>query len=82
VVGTEHKLEAPAEILYEDGIGVFDAWNVHAGGWPAVSHPTDDPPVLTDPELTFRVPDTSTTYTAFYRYDRPAEKVYLPLIGR
>ncbi len=81
IAGTEHTIEAPAELLTEGGVGAFDQWHVHAGGWPGKNLATD-PPDLNARTLTFSVPATSSTYTAYYRFVRPADKVFLPMIAR
>ncbi len=81
IAGTEHTIEAPPELLTEGGVGAFDQWHVHAGGWPEAIL-SAEPPDLTARTLTFSVPATSSTYTAYYRFVRPADKVFLPMISR
>ena len=80
IVVTEHVFKAPAEILTDDGVGAFDYWHIHEGGWPLSSLDAADPNALTNPTLDFGVPEVSSSYTAFFRYARTANKVYLPAV--
>ncbi|MCB9162479.1 MAG: PQQ-dependent sugar dehydrogenase [Caldilineaceae bacterium] len=80
IVGTVHTLAAPPQVVLPDGVGVFDHWYVFADGWPL--HAADGGTIMTTPAITVTAPLTDTTYTAYYRFDRPANNVYLPHTAR
>ena len=81
IVGTVHTMAASPSIVLPDGVGVFDHWYVFADGWP-VHAAGDGGSIIATPAVTVTAPLTDTTYTAYYRFDRPAHNVYLPRMVR
>lgn len=80
IVGTEHTLAAPTQVVMAGGVGLFDHWYVFADGWPVQSAGAGT--LLPTGTITITAPVTDTSYTAYYRYDRPAANVFLPWIER
>ena len=80
IVGTEQQLSAPSTIVTRDGVGLFEHWYVHADGFPLQAAAGST--VIASAKITVSAPLTSTSYTAFYRFDRAADTIYLPVIAR
>jgi PKD repeat protein len=78
IVGVEHVVEPPLELLYGQGIGVFAYWHWYRD-WPlyAVAEAGN---LEYERVLTLITPAENRRYIAQYAYDRPALSVWLPLI--
>ena len=69
IVGTEQYVQASPRSIYENDIWVFSHWQ------------TAGEVFSSDPKFMILAPTLNTTFTAAYVYDRPAERMWLPLIA-
>ena len=79
VVGTEYRLDATDELLYEQTIQRFAYWHLAPGIGVQSAAP---PRIFYDRATTITVPPEDTLLIAQYAYARPAEKVLLPFYQR
>ncbi|HXF62424.1 MAG TPA: PQQ-dependent sugar dehydrogenase [Caldilineaceae bacterium] len=77
VVGQRYLLEAPATLLYAEGVGEFAYWVV-AEGWPLQA--AEAPVILSERQATVTIGPAPKSYVAFYRYLGPAHRTWLPRI--
>lgn len=88
IINQSYELEAPASLVYDYNVGVFDYWLV-TDGWVGAPTGVDStaPATPTDGEIldsrvvTVTPGTTGKTYIAFYRYSNAAGRQYLPLIS-
>ncbi len=69
IVGTEQDVSVDPLVLHENDIWVFYRWQIQAET------------ISLDPQISFVAPRQNTTYTAGYVYDRPAERMWLPVLN-
>ena len=78
IVGIKQSIIAPLEILSSSGVGRFAYWDI-LESW---GRDTETIRRVEDPHLEFFAPVHPALYIGYYAYDRPAQKVFLPLIAR
>ena len=67
VVGIEQEVIVPPHLVFNNDIWVFNQWRTQGAA------------ISLEPKLAFIAPEQDNTYTAAYVYDRPAEKIWIPL---
>jgi glucose/arabinose dehydrogenase len=75
IVGHTYDLAAPATLMHAAGVGEFDYWLVTTS-WPQAAAPV----IITERAATVIALSGPQTYTAYYRYLRPPNRLWLPFL--
>lgn len=75
IVGHTYDLAAPPTLIYQESVGEFEYWLV-SPSWPHAAAPV----ILTERAATVVALSGPQTYTAYYRYLRPVNRLYVPYL--
>lgn len=73
-------LSAPAELVFDGGVGRFAYWHTYQTEWPITAAAPDS--LIFSSTITITTPVLGVSYDAYYEYDRPAQRAWLPSIAR